>query len=318
MNRKKDISIVIPVKNGIRTLPECLEGIRKQSLVNRCEIVIIDSGSSDGSVEYLQAQKDVFLKTIPPKSFNHGLTRNVGVRMTKGELVVMTVQDAVATDEKWLEKMIRHFDDPNVAGVCGQQVVPHHKDKNPHQWFRPVNKPGIRKIQFDNAEQYDGLSPAEKKKVCSWDNVNAMYRREILLQIPFREALFSEDAMWAQDALREGYSLVYDTSARVYHYHYQSYDYTYKRTLTQLYFGYKTFGYLRDNNFKFIDYLKIVYRNYKYNASAKWIRHNIDIVRARNRAFNDFYKWIENGELILDINYNSKCKEPPQGNSKRE
>lgn len=315
MNSKTSISIIIPVKNGFKTLPECLNEIRRQTLYPNCEIIIIDSGSTDGSVDYLLSQKDVHLSRISPESFNHGLTRNLGVQMAKGEFVVMTVQDAVAADEKWLEKMLGHFEHPNVAGVCGQQVVPHHLDKNPHQWFRPVSKPGIRKVKFDSAEQYDALSPAEKKRACSWDDVNAMYRRSVLLEIPFQEAFFAEDALWAQDVLRQGYTLVYDTSARVYHYHYQSYDYTYRRMLTQLFYGYQIFQHRRKNNFKYLDYLKVIYRNFKYKAHPKWIWHNWRMMKAKNKAFTDSYKWLNKDSQLLEKKYKEVCQKPPQGAS---
>ena len=46
----KLISIVIPVKNGMGTLPKTIEGIQKQTRFSDCEVVVIDSGSTDGSV----------------------------------------------------------------------------------------------------------------------------------------------------------------------------------------------------------------------------------------------------------------------------
>lgn len=316
-NTNKLISVVIPVKNGIRTLPECLEGIRKQTLYDQCEIIIIDSGSTDGTVEYLRKQKDVLLKEIPPETFNHGLTRSLGVSLAKGDFIVMTVQDATPVDGHWLEKLIRHFDDPEVAGVCGQQVVPHHSDTNPHQWFRPVNPPKVQKVKFEFQEAYDRLSPEKKREACGWDNVNAIYHRDSLLRIPFRESFFAEDAQWAQDALRAGLTLVYDTSARVYHYHYQTFEYTYKRVLTQLYFAYKLFGYRQDNDFKSSDYLKIFYRNFRYNAHPKWLWHNFRLVSAKNKAFKDFYHWLIQGDACLDQHYQLACKTPPQGKTAR-
>jgi len=311
-------SVVIPVKNGIETLPECLEGIRKQSIYPSIEIIIIDSGSTDGTLVFLQSQHDVLLKEISPQSFNHGTTRNLGVLIARGKLVAMTVQDAIPVDHLWLEKMIHHFDDQNVAGVCGQQVVPHDINKNPHQWFRPVNSPTQRKIKFGSSFEYDRLSPEQKKNVCNWDNVNAMYRRDILLKIPFREAFFAEDSIWAQDAFRQGYTLVYDNSAQVYHYHYQTYEYTYKRMLTQLYFGYKIFTHKRINRFNSIEYIRIIYRNIKYRVHPKWIWHNWRIIHARNKSFKDFYYWLRKGEGALDDFYNLICKSPPQGKAKKD
>ncbi|NJN27817.1 MAG: glycosyltransferase family 2 protein [Cyclobacteriaceae bacterium] len=186
------ISVVIPVKNGAETLDACLYGIASQKVGADIEVIVIDSGSTDNSLDIIRKYPKPKIISIDPASFNHGLTRNLGVAHANGDFVVMTVQDAVPADEHWLAKMLRHFDDPNVAGVCGQQVVPHHKDKNPHLWFRPMSQPSIRKVHFNTQEEYDLLLSEEKKQACSWDDVNSMYRREALLKMPFREAFLQK------------------------------------------------------------------------------------------------------------------------------
>ena len=53
----------------------------------------------------------------------------------------------------------------------------------------------------------------------------------MLVAHPFKPVMFGEDMFWAKEALENGYKLVYDTSSRVYHYHFQFPEYTYKRTL---------------------------------------------------------------------------------------
>jgi rhamnosyltransferase len=308
------ISIVIPVKNGANTLPSCLKSIKLQSLYSQAEVIIIDSESVDNSIQVAEALiPEIRIISIKSSDFNHGLTRNLGVKHAKGEFVVMTVQDAWAADDQWLEKMVRHFEDTEVAGVCGQQIVPHHKDKNPHQWFRPVNPPGVRVVQYKNVKDFEMLSPEQKKKECSWDDVNAIYRKEVLLKIPFREIAFAEDALWAKEALEAGYKLVYDTAARVYHYHFQTPEYTYKRTLTQLYYYFKIFGWKRENTIKPTDYLKVVYRNFRYRMDLQWVSHNFQYLKAMNKAFMDFHRVLNQGELALDKFYFKTCQIPPQG-----
>jgi rhamnosyltransferase len=89
------ISVVIPVKNGEPWLDECIQGIMSQTLFNQTEIIAIDSGSTDGSLAILE-KYPVRIYNLPPAEFNHGLTRNYGVQLCRGEYVVMTVQDAKA------------------------------------------------------------------------------------------------------------------------------------------------------------------------------------------------------------------------------
>src|SRR4051812_45617109 len=92
-NEAPKISVVIPVKNGAYWLDECIQGIMQQTLFHQTEIIAIDSGSTDRSVEILE-KYPVRIYRILPADFNHGLTRNYGAQLSRGEYVVMTVQDA--------------------------------------------------------------------------------------------------------------------------------------------------------------------------------------------------------------------------------
>ena len=294
--KEVNISIIIPVKNGISTIDSCLQGIQKQTLFDQCEIIIIDSGSTDGTLERLQ-QYPVKVVEIQPEYFNHGATRNYGVSLAKGQFVVMTVQDATPANEHWLANMYRHFDDPLVAGVCGQQIVPHHPDKNPHLWFRPQSEGGHKKVYFQNSHDFNTLSPEQQRMACSWDDVTAMYRKEALQKIPFQSVMFGEDMIWAKEALTNGYALVYDTTARVEHYHHHYPDYTYRRVLIVWLFFYLTFNYNRPNPIHFKDYILIVYRNFKWKLSFKWIIHNWSLNYYFSKAVKDFNRSNKKNQL---------------------
>lgn len=296
-DRTPNISIVIPVKDGMDTLPQAIEGIQKQTLFSDCEVVVVDSGSTDGSVAFLEQFSFVRVINIDPKTFNHGATRNLGVKHTLGVFVVMTVQDAVASDEFWLETMLKHFKDDAVAGVCGQQIVPHHSNKNPHEWFRPQSDPQIKTVQFKNKVEFSSLSPQEKRNACGWDDVNAMYRKSVMEQMPFETVAFGEDMLWAKAVLEQGHKLIYDYAVRVNHYHFQSPDYTYRRTLIANVFIYKCFGLVRRRFNTVKDYVLIVYRNFKWGIHPKWIYHNFQILRSQNKATRTLLNALQNNML---------------------
>jgi rhamnosyltransferase len=298
MTKNPIISIVIPVKNGAATLEDCLQGIQKQTLYNQCEIIIIESGSTDGTLDILKNYR-VRLYQIPPKEFNHGATRNYGVSLAKGEFVVMTVQDAKPADEFWLQNMARHFDDKEVAGVCGQQITPHHPDKNPHQWFRPQSKPTIKSVQFASKQEFLSLSPQDQRNVCGWDDVTTMYRKTALLKLPFHPVMFGEDMIWAKEALMAGHKLVYDNNVQVEHFHAHNPDFTYRRTLIAWLFIYKTFGFMRHKPYHLKDYLLVVYRNFKWGLPFKWIFHNWGILWHVNKAAATLQNTINKRETDL-------------------
>lgn len=307
------ISIVVPIKNGMDTLPNLIRGISKQTLFEDLEVIAIDSASTDDSVAYLKTFDFVNVVSIDPKTFNHGATRNLGVTYAQGDYVVMTVQDATPTDEKWLTYMFNHFEDKEVVAVCGQQIVRHHKDKNPHQWFRPVSKPSVTTVQFE-PNVYQTLPALEQIKSCGWDDVNAMYRKDTLLSMPFQKVMYGEDKLWAKEALSLGYKLVHDKNSQVYHYHHDNSEYTYKRALISLLFTYKIFGYQRLHQYTIKDYLLIVYRNFKWRLPLKWILHNWNILKAQEKASVVFEKALKEHKLdILEKEFNLNI---PQGSIK--
>jgi rhamnosyltransferase len=278
------VSVVIPVKNGMDTLSACLNGIFGQSISERLEVIILDSASNDGTLEFLK-QFPVRIIPVPPKEFNHGDTRNLGVREAKGEFVLLTVQDAEPADSQWIERMLEHFVDPEVAAVCGQQIVKADRSKNPLQWFRPQSEAEPFSYQFKNPEEFTRLSGKEQHAYCHWDDVNAMYRKSMKDTIPFRRLMFSEDTLWAKDALSAGYKIVYDYRARVYHYHHQNFKFYFKRSYIILYQNYKFYDYIKYPSNPITKKLQIIVRLLKFNElgmgeKLKWMKYNLILVLA--------------------------------------
>lgn len=288
-NKDPLISVVIPVKNGMTTLGSCLDGLFSQTLIDQTEVIIIDSGSTDGTPDLLK-EYPVIVHPIDPKDFNHGDTRNLGVSLAKGEFIFMSVQDATPTEPDFLEKMLRNFDDPEIAGVCGQQFVRHDADKNPLQWFRPTGEADRFTLQFKNAEEFRAMPGKEQLKHCGWDDVVAMYRKSMKEKLPFRRIQFGEDALWAKDALSEGYAIAFDRSARVYHYHHQNYRFYFKRTFIIQYVNYKFFNTILYTEFLLKGIAISTYRILRMDLSPKrklyWWYYNMRIHFARCIATN--------------------------------
>jgi rhamnosyltransferase len=310
------ISVVIPVRNEAIKIRACIEGILAQSVPVK-EIIVVDSGSTDGTIEILREYEKVRIIEIDSSSFNHGETRNVGVSNASGEFCVLTVGDAKPYNNDWINHLLSGFSDENVAGVCGRQVVPHDPDKNPVDWFRPISEPETVSYHFDNAEEFNALSAAEKKSVCSWDDVTAMYRRKVLLEIPFQKTTFAEDALWAKDALLAGYTIVYNPAARVYHYHIENPEFTYKRTFTVFYHFYKFFGLKPQlpgtTVKKKLSTIKTLAKERSIDLSSKWQwwKYNMEVESNMARAVKSFNAAMAEGEDYLDKLHQELCGVPP-------
>jgi len=312
-----EVSVVIPVRNEAAKIKACIEGILSQTVPVK-EIIVVDSGSTDGTLEILRRYRKVKLVEIPGSQFNHGETRNVGVREATGEFVVLTVGDATAYDNKWIESLLEGFDSPEVAGVCGQQICPHDPDKNPLNWYRPHGPRTKTKYHFPNGA-FEKLTPYERMRACGWDDVTAMYRRSVLQEIPFQYTSFAEDAIWAKEALMAGYAIVYNSSARVYHYHNEDGDFAFKRMLTTFYMRYRHFGYVYPKGEGKRD-LRALLSRYKQIFTAKgislkekvgWLKYNNTYDEAVAKAHNTFLEALAKGEQELDKVHEKFCGKPP-------
>jgi rhamnosyltransferase len=229
----------------------------------------------------------------------------------------MTVQDARPANDQWLERMLQHFDDPNVAGVCGQQAVAHEAQNNPLQWFRPCSEPTARKVWFADPVAFERLTPAEQVALCRWDDVTAMYRRSTLLELPFQRVSFAEDMIWAKGALLRGRALVYEYSARVYHYHSQSFRFRFRRVFTIKYHLHAYFSHVATPNWLLPKLARCVYWSaqpkYCPERRVNWCAHNVSLLLADWLAGWCFwFAWKGGGQKFVNRAHARLCAQPPQ------
>ncbi|MBN1251707.1 MAG: glycosyltransferase [Bacteroidales bacterium] len=311
----KTVSVVIPVKNEAKKIKACIEGILNQT-IKVLEIIVLDSGSTDGTLDILKKYQEVKIINISPQEFNHGETRNVGVREAKGDYVLLTVGDAVAIDNLWIENLLSSFENENIACVFGQQIVPHEPDKNPVEWFMPISKPGKHISYIGNEDNFNKLSSYEKQQMCFIDDVTAMYRRDLLLKYPYQKVNYSEDVIWAKEILVKGYTIVYNSHAKVFHYHNTDYEFDFKRTFSVHYFRYIHFGLIPSYKRDFLFGLRVIkklisIKNISLVNKLKWYFYNINQQKAIRKATNEFIEIMKKGDENIKIYYNKNFGMPP-------
>jgi rhamnosyltransferase len=310
-------SIVIPVKNGDFWLEKLLATLVQQTLFARSEIIVIDSGSTDRSLGII-SRYPVKVIQIPPAEFNHGLTRNLGAREAKGQYVVMTVQDAVPESDRWLERFLEGFMDDRVVAVCGQQVVPHERDKNPVLWFRPVSKHRTWYCHYDDPGEFLKLSPAEQREMAGWDNVTAAYRRSVLLEYPFPATDFAEDISWARMMLLKGFTLGHVSSAIAFHYHHQLPEFILPRYFSVFYFEFRLFrlkpALPHSVGWNLLVAARILLKEsgLSWMEKGKWFLFNVRYWLALRGTIRKFNQAAEKGDKDLDLLYQRICNKPPQ------
>jgi rhamnosyltransferase len=225
------VSVVIPTFNAGPEFEGLLAKLDIQKGDFEVEIVLVDSGSTDGTVE-LAARYGAAVHRVPKAEFNHGMTRDLGVSLSSGEYVALTVQDAVPLDDRWLDAMVGNLrEDARVAAVYGRHVP------RPDAGLLTralvgnlaVASPERRQQEIQDMTQYQSLPPAQRRRIASFDNVSSCLRRIVWEEFPFGEADFAEDLRWGKKVVEAGYGIVYEPRSVIVHSHERGFFYDLKR-----------------------------------------------------------------------------------------
>jgi glycosyltransferase involved in cell wall biosynthesis len=201
------VSVVIPVKDGERYLAELLAALAHEGVD---EVLVIDSGSADTSVE-IAREAGVELLEIPAAEFGHGRTRNLGAERTSGELICFLTQDATPV-EGWLEAYAQTFAlDQRVGAAYGPHL--------PRADTSPMISRELTEFFAGFADANGGAVVQRAGDPSFLSNVNACYARACWEEIRFREVAYSEDQAFGADMLAAGWVKVYQPRAAVLHAH---------------------------------------------------------------------------------------------------
>jgi len=212
--------VVIPVLDGGPRLGTLLDALARQRTDRAVELVVVDSGSTDGSRERVLAA-GARLFQVDGAAFGHGRTRNAAMERCRARRVVLLTQDAVPRDETFLESLAAPLDaDASLAGTYARQVPPRGMDPLVAATLERWTPPGADQRQGAlTAAEFHRLPAAERVRRCRFDHVAACLRRRVWEQHPYRDVPFGEDALWAREVLLAGHDLLYVAGAVVEHAH---------------------------------------------------------------------------------------------------
>lgn len=206
-------SVVIPVRDEGERFRRLVGHLARMRERTRCEVVVVDSGSTDGS-DRAAEEAGFRVERIDPGAFGHGRTRNLGASLASEEIVVFLVGDALPVASDWPRRLLAPFEDEGVAGTFGRQ--------RPRGDF-PMEGYLVRRTYPDDAYRLakrNGTVPRPRAGRLLFSNVFSAVRRSVWEEIPFPEdALFGEDQAWALEALEAGWGIEYVPGVVVEHSH---------------------------------------------------------------------------------------------------
>lgn len=204
-------SIIILTKNGGANFYLLLDRIYSQQFDGSYEVIIVDSGSTDSTLEVAH-RYPVKFHQITEGEFHHSRTRNLGAGMSQGKYLVYITQDALPRDNNWLQKLIDNFTDPQVAMVVGRQIA-WENTRPPEKFFYHYNFPEFKIVVKSGSAGFyhDNVFISD---------VNSAYKKEILLKYRFAENMvMAEDKEIAARFIEDGLLINYEPAAAVYHAH---------------------------------------------------------------------------------------------------
>ena len=215
------LTVAILTFNGETYLRQILEALRSQRYQNTLDVLVIDSGSTDSTLEIVATFPEVRLVQIPNSEFGHGRTRNYAASLVDTEIIAYLTHDAVPVNEHWAEELVEPFAySQRIVAVMGKQV--------PRRGCFPLLKYEINAVfsglgsdlgntvyrLSEEDRSNEGLVAAK----AFYSDVNSAARRDFLVNtIPYRDVRYAEDQLFGKDLLEAGYLKVYSPGASVEH-----------------------------------------------------------------------------------------------------
>jgi glycosyltransferase involved in cell wall biosynthesis/GT2 family glycosyltransferase len=222
--RQTALDVIIPTWNGIGEIEAVIAALRRQSMAEVMQIYCIDSASSDGTTQWLRAQRDIALIEIEQAEFQHGRTRNLAAAAGASPLIAFLTQDAIPATTTWAQDIFAMFEhSPTAAGLFGRHLpYPHHPSWVRHEietHFENMLRHPLVLSRDTDPEKWKSGDPGWRQLLHFYSDNNSAMRRSIWRDHPYPEVDYGEDQIWARDIIEAGHAKIYAPTACVYHSH---------------------------------------------------------------------------------------------------
>ena len=201
----KSVSIIIPTFNGASRIGNCLDALLPQTAEQNAEILVVNDGSTDDTVEVVERYSGVRL--ITQLNAGPAAARNHGANEARGTIILFTDDDCVPLPD-WLDAMLAPFHDPEVVGAKGA--------------YRTRQKSlTARFVQIEYEDRYRLME--NLPNIDFVDTYSAGFRRDRFLEMTGYDTSFpvacAEDIELSYRMSARGWKMKFAPAAIVYHMH---------------------------------------------------------------------------------------------------
>ena len=207
------VSIIMRSFNEAWALKDTLPALRAQDYTN-WELIVIDSGSTDGSHDLIRAANPAHFIQITPQEYNPSRVMNHGMILARAELCIFINADATPQGTNWLRPLVQAIQDKQVAACFGRQIP----------------RPDCEAAFACDYERCFG----DQRESANWEHffsmVSSGLRKDVWQQRGFREDLqYAEDDEYTRWCEAQGYNVVYVPESIAMHSHNYTVQQCYKR-----------------------------------------------------------------------------------------
>ncbi len=228
--RQATVSVVIPTYNPGPRFETLLAGLRAQTGVPGVEIVAVDSGSTDQTIE-LCRRYGVRCIAIDHERFSHSYARNLGASRARGSILLFMTQDALPSGEDWLSRMIQPILCGEAGAVSCRELCPEGTDL----YYKAGAFHHARYLGIADGDRLNAIGKDRRNEsmdvirpLASLNDVACAIDRKVFMRFQYRFD-YAEDLDLGVRLLRSGFAIKLLGSVSVIHGHNRQAGYYLKR-----------------------------------------------------------------------------------------
>ncbi len=230
------VSVVIPTFNAGDEFEWLLRKLRAQRGLSRVEIVVVDSGSSDATVQRARAHGATLVE-ITQAEFTHSHSRNVGAQAASGDTILFMVQDAYPIGNLWIRAMVEYLREHAGQGVLAASCAEYPRSDSDlmYECGIATHYRFLGCHENDRIGQFAGADHMALRSMGQLSDVACLIPRQVFMRYRYRGD-YAEDLDLGIRLIRDGHKVAMLASVRVIHSHKRSAFYYLKRSFVDVIF----------------------------------------------------------------------------------